>query len=218
MSFTILNCEQRSTEWHAARLGRVTGSCANDLLATVKTGEAAARRNLRVRLVLERITGRSGENDFVSSDMQHGIDTEQVAAAMYQALTGRLISRVGFLQHRSLMAGCSPDGVIGDFEGLVSIKCPKSATHLEALRTERVPTEYLRQLTHELFISGAQWCDYLSFDNRFPPELQTKLIRVDAESLDLDGYGKTLHAFLKEVEDEQAAVLKLIAQKQKAVA
>lgn len=211
MSFQIINCQQRSPEWFAARLGRLTGSGANAMLSKGKgSDEAAGRRNLRTRLVLERLTGTSQEDDFTTRDIQHGIDTEFDAVGAYEAHSGQIVERVGFLQHPTLMTGCSPDGVIGDFEGLVSIKCPKSATHLDALETRTVPTDYLRQITHELWITGAQWCDYFSFDNRFAPEsLQALRIRVEASTLKLDAYEKELLTFLREVDDKLASVLAL---------
>ena len=57
MSFSIVNAPQRSPEWFAARAGRLTGSMAGDMLATIKSGEAAARRDYRLQLALERLTG-----------------------------------------------------------------------------------------------------------------------------------------------------------------
>lgn len=210
MSFTIIDVPQRSPEWYAARLGRLTGSCAADMLATIKSGEAAGRRNLRVRLVLERLTGRSQEADFVSTDMQNGIDREAEAFAQYEALSGHVMHRVGFLQHRTLMAGCSPDGVLGDFDGLVSIKCPKPATHLEFLKSRKVPTEYQRQNAHESWISGASFVDFLSYQPEFPPELASCLVRVERADLDIPAYEKAALAFLEEVDTELAAVRTLM--------
>lgn len=210
MSFTILNCEQRSPEWYQARLGRVTGSCANDFLTTIKSGESATRRNLRTRLVLERITGKSQENDYVSQDMQNGIDREDDAVALYEALTGRFVDRVGFLQHTGLMAGCSPDGVLDDFHGLVSIKCPKPATHLDFIEGGSIPLDYLRQCTHELYISGAEWIDFLSYQPSFPESLRSRLVRIYAKEIDLKAYDGLLKIFLAEVDAKEAAVRKLM--------
>lgn len=219
MSFTIVNCEQRSDEWYAARLGKLTGSCANDMLTTIKSGESAARRNLRVRLTLERITGKSQESNYCSVDMQNGIEREVDAVALYEALTGRLVDRVGFLQHTSLLAGCSPDGILGDFDGLVSVKCPKEATHLEYLETKKVPTEYLRQIVHEMWISGAAWCDFLSYQPSFPEEIRTCLVRVEriGGPVDVNAYDAAARTFLKEVDDKVEAVRKLM-QREPAVA
>lgn len=211
MNFTILDMPQRSPEWYQARLGRLTGSAANDMLTTIKSGEAAARRNLRVRLMLERITGTAQEKDFQSADMLHGIETEADALAAYEARTGTLIDRVGFCQHNTLMVGCSPDAHVDDFTGLVSVKCPKQATHLETLKTRTVPTEYLRQIQHELWVTGAQWCDFLSYDPRFPEHLQTFLLRVPRESVNIAGYEALALAFLAEVDAEVEAVKGLAA-------
>ena len=212
MSFTIHNCEQRSPEWFAARLGRLTGSCASDMLTTIKSGESAARRNLRTRLVLERITGTSQESDFISQDMQNGIDREADARAYYEAVSGYLVSEVGFLQHRELMAGCSPDGIIGDINGLVSLKCCKPATHLDFLETGAIALEYQRQNLHELWLSGADWIDFVSYQPSFPEPLRAKLVRVEARTLDLAGYETAVRAFLSEVEAKEATVRKLMQQ------
>ena len=56
-NFTIVEAEQRTPAWFAARAGRLTASRAKDMLAAIKTGEAAARRDLRIQLVVERLTG-----------------------------------------------------------------------------------------------------------------------------------------------------------------
>lgn len=215
--FLIVNCEQRSEEWRQVRLGQVTGSCAHDMLTTIKSGESAARRNLRTRLVLERITGKSQENDYCSPDMQNGIEREPDAFAHYEVISGNLLDRVGFLRHAELMAGCSPDGVIGDFEGLVSIKCPKPATHLDFIEGGTVPLEYLRQCTHELYISGAAWIDFLSYQPSFPDGLRSRLVRIYAKEIDLDAYDGLLRLFLAEVDAKEAAVRKLM-QREQAVA
>src|SRR5690348_5803085 len=130
MNFTIIDAEQRSPAWFAARLGRLTGSRAADMLATIKSGEAAARRDLRLQLVCERLTGAAQEDPFVNAAMLRGIECEPLAFAAYEARTGLLAQRTGFLAHTSIMAGCSLDGHIGQFDGLLEVKCPKSATHL----------------------------------------------------------------------------------------
>lgn len=206
MNFTIVTAEQRSPEWFKARLGRLTGSRAADMLATIKTGEAAARRDLRVQLAVERLTNSLQEDVFVNAAMQRGVECEPLAFAAYESRTGTMAMRTGFLAHNTHRAGCSLDGHIGDFEGILEVKCPKSATHLGYLRGNGVPSAYLPQITHNLWVSGAAWCDFLSFDDRFPPQLQTFLCRVHAADLDLAGYEKKALAFLAEVEAEVLAV------------
>ena len=202
----ILDCEQRSEAWARARLGRLTASRAVDMLTTIKSGEAAGRRNLRAMLVLERLTNKPQESGYVSAAMQQGTDREPDALLWYEALTGQIVHRTGFITHDDLMAGASLDGHIGDFEGLVEAKSPIPATHLEYLRTGTVPGDYLAQITHQLWITGAQWCDFLSFDDRFPEDMQTFLVRVKREDVDIAAYEAKALAFLAEVETEVNAI------------
>jgi predicted phage-related endonuclease len=175
------------------------------MLATVKNGEAAGRRNLRVRLMLERVTGQSQEDVFVSKDMQRGIDEEDNAFRAYEAETGNLARRSGFLSHPSLMAGCSLDGEVDGYQGILELKVPKSATHLEYLRGE-VPLEYLRQCQHNLWLSEASWCDFVSYDPRFPEGLRLKITRITMDDAQRRAYELVVRMFLTEVEREVAEV------------
>jgi hypothetical protein len=207
----VLTTDQRSPEWIAARLGRLTGSRAADMMATIKTGEAAGRRNLRVQLVLERLTGVSQENGYVSRDMQYGLDREADAFGAYEALTGQLAQRVGFCAHDDLPAGCSLDGQVDDFAGILEVKCRRSANHLAFLKTGEVPSDARWQVLHNLWISGAPWCDYVSFDDRFPAPLRLKIARVHAADVDLVAYELAVRLFLEEVDRELQAVVALCA-------
>lgn len=205
--FDIITAEQRSDEWRAARVGRLTGSSAADALATIKSGEAAARRDLRLRLVCERLTGQPQDTVYINSEMQRGMDCEPLALGAYETLTGRLVQKTGFLALRDVQAGCSLDGHVGDFEGIVEIKCPKSATHLRYLRAGGIPTEHLAQLRHNLWVTGAQWADFVSWDDRFPPAMQVYLARLTRDEAAIEDYEAKALAFLAEVEREHAALL-----------
>jgi hypothetical protein len=176
------------------------------MLATIKTGEAAARRDLRVQLVCERLTQSVQEDGFINAAMAWGIDQEPAAFAAYEALTGLVAQRTGFLSHDALMVGCSLDGHVGDFEGICEFKCPKSATHLKYLRGKILPMDYLPQIRHNLWVSGAKWADFMSYDPRFPAHLQTFLVRVEASTLDLAAYQRAVESFLAEVDAEVEAV------------
>lgn len=202
------DCAQRSEAWHALRRGKLTGTGAADMLATIRKGEAAARRDLRLRLVCERLTGVSAEGDFVSKDMQRGIDLEPAARAAYEAATGSIVKPIGFVAHDELLAGCSPDGMVRG--GIVEIKCPKPATHLWYVRSRAIPLDYKPQLTHNLWITGAAWCDFVSFDDRFPSALQLFRIRVPREAVDVAAYELAARLFLDEVDREYADVAGLI--------
>jgi predicted phage-related endonuclease len=210
MRFLVIDVPQRSDDWFAARLGKVTGSRAADMMATRKDGKpSASRTNLRVQLALERITGKPCERDYQSRDMQYGSDTEQEARVVYSEATGQTLKRVGFLSHLDLMAGVSLDGYVGDYEGIVEMKCPIPATHLDYIRTGKVPQDYLWQVIHGLWITGAAWCDWMSYAKEFPRHLRTKIVRVRREDVDLAAYELAVRLFLNEVEKEVAFVSSL---------
>lgn len=205
-NFTVVAAAQRSPEWKRARAGRLTASRAKDVLATIKSGEAAARRDLRVQLVVERLTGEPQDSDFVNADMQRGIDLEPAAFAAYEAFTGHVPERCGFVAHNELLIGCSPDGVLDDFGGLLELKVPRSATHLGYLRSGTVPAEHLPQLLHALWVTGADYIDFLSYDPRFPAHLQTFYVRLERDEAAIDAYARKALAFLEEVERDVQAV------------
>jgi predicted phage-related endonuclease len=205
-AYTIITADQRSPEWFAARLGRLTGSRAKDMLATIKTGEAAARRDYRTQLVVERLTGELQEDVFVNKEMQRGIDKEPDAFAAFEALTGHLVRRTGFVQYSGLWAGCSLDGDIDDMTEIVELKCPKSATHLRYLRSTSIPGEHYAQLMHNLWITGAKKAHFFSFDDRFPPALRTFHLCIDAADVDLAFYDTQARAFLAECDTEYKAL------------
>jgi hypothetical protein len=205
----ILCTDQRSEGWRQARVGRLTGSRAGDMLARIKSGEAAARRNLRVQLVLERLTNTPQESGYVSADMQYGIDREPDAVAAYEAETGLVVEPCGFFAHDTLLAGGSPDGVIGDLDGILELKCCKSATHLEFLKSREIPAAHLAQIRHNIWITGAAWCDYVSFDDRFPPDLHLEIVRVTRRDVDLIAYELAASLFLSECEQELASIRRL---------
>lgn len=204
--FRIVEAEQRTPEWFAARLGCITASRACDIVATIKSGEAAARRDLRIRLVCERLTNRPVEDAYTNTDMQRGLDLEPQARTAYEFATGVSVKQIGFLRSVEHLAGASPDGVIGEFDGLVELKCPRSARHLMYLREGGVPAEHKPQLLHQLWISGASFVDFVSFDPLMPERLQLFVVRLERDDKEIAEYEKKALAFLADVDNEVAAV------------
>lgn len=200
--FSIVDAAQRTEPWLAARAGRVTASRADCVVAKIKTGEAAARRDYRVQLAIEIITGRPAESGYINAEMQRGIDLEPVALAAYEARSGNLFRRTGFLALNEHRAGCSLDGDVDDFEGIIEVKCPKSATHVGYLKAGRLPPEYVPQITHQLWVSGAAWADFVSFDDRLPSGLEYFCVRVHRAELDLRSYETEVLKFIAEVDAE----------------
>lgn len=209
MNFTVIDCEQRSDEWRLARVGRLTGSRAQHMMARIKSGEAAARRNLRVGMGLERITGKPYERGFSSRYTDQGIETEPLGIAAYEARTGSIVERTGFLSCESIMVGCSLDGHINAFEGILEAKCPESATHYGYLKTREIPEEYRWQCLHNMWVSGAKWCDFVSFDPSFPADLQYLCVRMERNEKDITAYALAATMFLAEVVVEVNEIQKL---------
>jgi len=211
--FTIIDAEQRSEMWLAARAGRVTASRAAAVLAKIKSGEAAARRDYRCQLVVERLTGQPTEDGYTNKEMQRGIDLEPAAIGEWEVNSGLIARRTGFLQMNELMAGCSLDADVNNFQGLVEVKCPKTATHLEYLKARRLPPEYVPQCTHQMWVTGAEWLDFVSYDDRLPEGLQYFCVRVYREEFkkEFDSYEPELLKFLAEVDAEVQALQKLRA-------
>lgn len=201
--FDIIDAPQRSPEWFKARAGRVTGSKAAAVLGQVKGGgENAARRDYRLQLVCERLTGEPQEDPYQNADMARGIELEPAARAAYEIETGRVVLESGFLLHRSRLIGCSLDGHCDDFAGVVELKCPRSATHLRYLR-EGIPADYLPQLWHALLVTGAAWADFASYDPRFPEPMRLCVYRLERPEADIEAYRAKLDAFLAEVDAEE---------------
>jgi YqaJ-like viral recombinase domain len=220
MRTNFVVCDQRSLDWYRARLGRLTGSRAKDAFKTLKGGGISkARSDYIIELLAERITGSCDDEDpYVSKAMQRGIDLETKAYSAYEARTGYFLHRSGFLSCDDVMAGASLDGHVrgvgaregSQIEGIIEIKALNSCNHLSIIRSGTIPDEYVPQLTHNLWISGAQWCDFISFDDRFPPRLQLYIRRLTAAELNLKQYGAAVSLFLAEVEVEHKSIMEQI--------
>lgn len=208
--FVVVECEQRTPPWYAARVGRVTASKAGDMLARTKSGWAASRDNYKWQLVLERLTGRPQEREFQSAAMLQGIEREALAVGAYEAATGNLVKTCGFLQHTDLLTGASLDGYLGDFDALVSVKCREAKAHAEHVLTGAIPKSALEQMRHELWLTGASMHQYVSFNPDFPESLQLRIVSVLAEEQRLDEYEAELLAFLAEVDLAEDALRKKV--------
>lgn len=176
------------------------------MLATVKSGEAAARRNYRLQLVLERVTGKAQESDYLSPAMQQGIDREPDARLAYEAHTGQLVTEAGFAALDGVMAGVSVDGQMDDWGGLLELKSPNPPAHLDTLTTRTVPAQYMPQLTHGLWVTGAGWVDFASWNPDFPESLRLVIVRVPRDEALIAAYEAEARKFLADVETETARV------------
>ena len=205
----ISTAAQRSPEWFAVRAGKATASAFADILATVKAGESASRKNYRLQLVTERLTGLPSES-FTNAEMRWGIDHEDEAREAYMAHTGTLVDESGFMYRNYLEAGCSPDGLIDD-DGMLEIKCPNSVTHVEYMEADELPSKYVAQVQGQLWIAGRQWCDFVSFDPRMPEKLRLFVVRVERDDAYIQALKAEVLRFMGEVQDMEQRLRKVAA-------
>jgi len=190
--------EQGTPEWHQLRLGKVTASRVSDVMAKIKTGESASRKNYRAELVVQRLTGLPSES-FTNAAMEWGTATEPMARIAYEIAKEVLVEQVGFIDHPTIaMFGCSPDGLAHD--GMIEIKCPNSATHIEYLTDNKAPAKYINQMQCQMAVTGRKWCDFVSFDPRLPEDLQLFVVRVERDQKYIDSMEVEVVEFLTEVE------------------
>ena len=105
--------EQRTPDWYASRVGRVTASAISNVMMDK---DRAGYRNYMAQLVCERLTGQPTEG-YTSPAMQHGIDTEAEARAAYSARVGQLVE--GVITRLTKFGAFAR--LEGDLEGLIHI-------------------------------------------------------------------------------------------------
>jgi putative phage-type endonuclease len=192
--------EQGSPEWFAQRCGKATASRIADIIATTKSGPAASRKNYLAQLVAERLTQTVAEG-YTNAAMQWGTDKEPEARAAYAFLhaDGVDVLPAEFVTHPAIpMAGASPDGLVGA-DGLLEIKCPNTATHIETLLGGKVDGKYITQIQWQLACTGRQWCDFVSYDPRMPEHLATWVKRVPRDGAMIAELEAAVRDFLSEV-------------------
>jgi hypothetical protein len=213
--------DQRTEDWYAARLGKATASRFKDAIATKKQTEKQKKDGLPgdpmqaqldycTELVVERLTGQRAQK-FVTAAMQWG-DHEPAARAAYERVTGRIVEETGFVAHDTLMAGCSPDGLV-DWDGLIEIKCPfNTANHIETL-LNGMPAEHTAQVQGQMWITGREWCDFVSYDPRMPEALQLHVQRIQRDEAFIADLERRVTSFLAEVGTQVEALRRLAESK-----
>ena len=176
-----MNDLQRTDDWMADRLGKVTASRIADVVAKGRgSAPSVTRQEYLVQIALERLTGQAVES-YTNAAMQWGVDNEPAALDQYGFVKGVTVEPVGFVVHPTIkMSGASPDGLVSD-DGLVEVKCPKSHTHWATLKGDRIAARYIDQMQWQMECTGRAWCDFVSFDPRFPPEHQLHIRRIAAD-------------------------------------
>lgn len=197
--------EQGTDEWLMARCGKATASRIADIMAKTKTGFSVGRKNYEAQLIAERLTNEVAAS-FTNAAMKWGTDTEPQARAAYEFERDCEVKEFGFVSHRSIKnSGASPDGLVGD-DGLIEIKCPNTATHLDTLLTKKIPKKYQTQMFWQMACCERQWCDFVSYDPRLPANMSMIIIRLDRDDQVIEEMEEAVHEFLKAVDDKVHAL------------
>ena len=200
---------QGSDEWKIARCGSLGASTLYEALARTKSGWGAGRDNKKAELVLERITGQPREI-FKSAAMEMGNEREPAARLAYHLYSGNhVVDVVGLCRHPHIIgAHASPDGLVGD-DGLLEIKCPQPAAHMDTLVRGVIPQKYQYQMLWEMACTGRQWCDYVSYNPDFPGRLSLWISRCKRDQAKIEWLETQVTTFLKEVDAAEMEMLHL---------
>jgi putative phage-type endonuclease len=200
--------DHRTAEWFAARCGKATASRIADIIARTKTGWGASRANYAAQLVCERLAGIQ-EEGFSSAAMKWGTECEPEAREAYSFRADVDVVEVGFIDHPTIpMAGASPDGLVGT-DGMVEIKCPNTATHIQTLLTGSIPEKYRTQMLWQMACTGRQWCDFASYDPRLPEAMRLWVQRVERDEAEITRLEDAVSEFLAEVDATVASLRNL---------
>lgn len=195
--------EQGTPEWHALRCGKVTASKIAALTARTKTGISAMRATYMGQLIAERLTGVVAES-YTSGPMQWGTDTEEEARDAYAFYHGATLHPVSFVDHPTIpMSGASPDRYVGD-DGLIEVKCPNTATHIETLLGKSIPGQYVKQMHWQMACTGRAWCDFVSFDPRMPEHLKLFVRRLPRDPAVIAELEAEVRQFIRELDAKVA--------------
>lgn len=186
---------QGSKEWHESRIGMVTASRIVDAIAG---GRGATKASYMNEIITTMLTG--AQDDYTNAYMEWGTEHEPKARQLYEFKQGIEVEEVGFVAHPSIRrTGGSPDGLVGD-DGLIEIKCPASKTHAQFLMDGKIPRKYQLQMLWQMECTGRKWCDFVSYDPRFPAELQLIIQRVEFDEKEALQTREKVVEFIEELE------------------
>lgn len=166
----IIDCEQGTAEWYAARLGIPTASEFATVTASGRGGgESKTRKAYMLKLAGELLTGEPMET-YQNAAMERGKIMEDEARDLYAFMMSVEPIRVGFIKNG--IAGCSPDSLIGDDAGL-EIKSAAAHIQIERLQRGTLPPEHKAQVQGSLWVTGRKTWDFVSYCRKLPPLIIT---------------------------------------------
>ena len=170
----IIDCEQGSPEWFEARRGLPTASEFSTVMAKGRGGgESLTRTKYLYTLAGELLTGEVQEG-YTNPHMERGKAMEDEARQMFALMQFEEPKPVGLI--RNDIAGASPDSLIRE-DGLLELKTALPHIQLQRLDANRLPPEHVAQVQGQLWVSGRNYCDFVSFW----PKLPLLCIRVERD-------------------------------------
>lgn len=154
----ILKCEQRSQEWYQARKGKIGGTRLGQVISNRKN-------KLIYELINEQLSDHVFPDDYISDDMQFGIDNEEIARDLYSELSGISFEQIGMiLSDYSGIHMASPDGINMNCGIVLEIKCTING-HIHIQRFfEGVESTHLPQIINYFAVSDeineVHWVSY----------------------------------------------------------
>lgn len=195
----IKSMEQGSQEWLDLRLGKVTASCFSKVIAKGRgNAPSKVRADYMLQLAAEIVTGQV-QDTYTNQYMEWGTETEPKARSMYELMNDVTVEEIAFIKH-SEHVGVSPDGLVGD-NGLLEIKCPKTTTQIQRVIAGVCPTEYIAQIQGQLWVSGREWCDFVSYDPRIKNDASYFEIRVERDEVFISDLAEAVDKFLEELNE-----------------
>ena len=162
----IINCEQGSPEWRAARIGVITASRCKDACDRLKSGDFSAKAlGYAATLAHERVSQESCDDTFVNFAMRRGSELEASARAAYEMETGLVAQESGIALTDDAAFGYSTDGFVGA-DGAIEIKCPLSPLVVQTMWFTGDMSEYEHQIQMGMWLTGRKWIDFVMFDPR----------------------------------------------------
>lgn len=169
-------CEQRSRRWHHLRAGRFTAS----RFRVIMNGTTQS-----IERALQEVRYPKPPRDEINAPpLIWGRKYEDVGLAEYKLVTGYNARKCGIFVHKTLPVAGSPDAIVGYqlARGGCEIKCPyKPEIHLMT-RELGMPRDHMHQVQGCMWLTGAEWWDFISFDPRQKdPNLRIFIQRIERD-------------------------------------
>jgi hypothetical protein len=194
MSLQIIDCEQNSPDWYAARMGIPTASEFKKIVAVNKDAKDKKTRTEYMRKLAGEVLTGVPMDSYTNDHMERGKVQEEDARDLYAMITKADIRRVGFIRNGN--TGCSPDSLIGGDGGL-EIKTALPHIQIERLERGELPAEHRLQVQGNLWLAERQWWDFVSFC----PKLPMFTIRVQRDEQCIAELSAAVNTFNAELND-----------------